>query len=80
MLKNHFLEFIEIPDFLKINLLIKPISGSLGMGKGSQKAGYYLHIEPGKSFLGGGIYMPESSVLKSNKKRNFCFGDEFKRF
>lgn len=23
---------------------------SLGMGKGSQKAGYYLHIEPGESF------------------------------
>jgi uncharacterized protein (DUF2461 family) len=37
---------------------------SLGMGKGSQKGGYYLHLEPGKSFLAGGIYMPESSVLK----------------
>lgn len=51
---------------------------SLGMGKGSQKAGYYLHIEPGKSFLGGGIYMPESSTLKAIRKEISAFGDEFK--
>ncbi len=51
---------------------------SLGMGKGSQKAGYYLHIEPGKSFLGGGIYMPEPSVLKSIRKEISAFGEEFK--
>ena len=51
---------------------------SLGMGKGSQKAGYYLHIEPGKSFLGGGIYMPESSALKAIRKEISAFGDEFK--
>lgn len=51
---------------------------SLGMGKGSQKAGYYLHIEPGKSFLGGGIYMPEPSVLKEIRKEISAFGEEFK--
>ncbi len=50
---------------------------SLGMGKGSQKAGYYLHIEPGKSFLGGGIYMPEPSVLKAIRKEISALGDEF---
>lgn len=50
---------------------------SLGMGKGSQKAGYYLHIEPGKSFLGGGIYMPEPSVLKAIRKEISAFGNEF---
>ena len=50
---------------------------SLGMGKGSQKAGYYLHIEPGKSFLAGGIYMPESSVLKEIRKEISAFGVEF---
>lgn len=37
---------------------------SLGIGKGSQKAGYYLHIEPGKSFLAAGMYMPEPAALK----------------
>ena len=51
---------------------------SLGMGKGSQKAGYYLHIEPGKSFLGGGIYKPEPSVLKTIRQEISAFGDEFK--
>lgn len=29
-------------------------------------AGYYLHIEPGgKSFIGGGLWMPENSLLKA---------------
>ncbi|MCQ9635772.1 DUF2461 domain-containing protein [Chryseobacterium sp. WG23] len=50
---------------------------SLGMGKGSQKGGYYLHIEPGKSFLAGGIYMPESSVLKEVRKEVSLYGDDF---
>lgn len=27
-------------------------------GKKSMMAGYYLHIEPGASFIGGGLYMP----------------------
>ncbi|MET3538557.1 DUF2461 domain-containing protein [Chryseobacterium limigenitum] len=50
---------------------------SLGMGKGSQKGGYYLHIEPGKSFLAGGIYMPESSVLKEVRKEISLYGEDF---
>lgn len=50
---------------------------SLGIGKGSQKGGYYLHMEPGKSFLAGGIYMPESSTLKEVRKEISLYGDEF---
>lgn len=50
---------------------------SLGMGKGSQKGGYYLHTEPGKSFLAGGIYMPESSTLKKVRKEISLYGDDF---
>lgn len=50
---------------------------SLGMGKGSQKGGYYLHLEPGKSFLAGGIYMPESSVLKEVRKEISLYSDDF---
>ncbi|WP_223605883.1 DUF2461 domain-containing protein [Chryseobacterium sp. OSA05B] len=50
---------------------------SLGMGKGSQKGGYYLHMEPGKSFLAGGIYMPESSVLKEVRKEISLYGADF---
>ena len=50
----------------------------LGMGKGNKISGYYLHIEPGKSFLAGGVYMPESSVLKTIRREISAFGDEFK--
>lgn len=32
-------------------------------GKKGLGAGYYLHIEPGKSFAAGGIWMPEPAVL-----------------
>lgn len=50
---------------------------SLGMGKGSQKGGYYLHLEPGKSFIAGGIYMPEPAVLKELRKEISLYGNEF---
>lgn len=33
-------------------------------GRKSMNPGYYFHIEPGKSFIGGGIYMPPSEPLK----------------
>jgi len=50
---------------------------SLGIGKGNKISGYYLHIEPGKSFLAGGVYMPESSVLKEIRKEISMNGKEF---
>ncbi|MBN1951186.1 MAG: DUF2461 domain-containing protein [Bacteroidales bacterium] len=34
-------------------------------GKKSVKAGYYLHVEPGGSFVAAGIYMPPSEVLRA---------------
>lgn len=33
-------------------------------GKKSVYAGYYVHIEPGNSFIGGGIWMPAAPELK----------------
>jgi uncharacterized protein (TIGR02453 family) len=34
-------------------------------GKKSMLAGYYFHLEPGgKSFVGGGLYMPEANQLQ----------------
>lgn len=53
------------------------LGASLGMGKGSRKGGYYLHLEPGKSFIAGGIYMPESSDLKILRKEISLYGQEF---
>jgi uncharacterized protein (TIGR02453 family) len=34
-------------------------------GKKSLEAGYYLHFEPGKCFLAGGVYMPEPEMLQA---------------
>jgi uncharacterized protein (TIGR02453 family) len=34
-------------------------------GKKDPGAGYYIHIEPGSSFMGGGIYMPEPAMLQA---------------
>ena len=52
---------------------------SLGMGKGKKISGYYLHIEPGKSFLAGGVYQPESSALKEIRKEISMNGKEFSK-
>lgn len=49
----------------------------LGMGKGNRISGYYLHIEPGKSFLAGGVYQPESQVLKEIRKEISLDSKEF---
>ena len=35
-----------------------------GKPKGIEGSGYYLHIEPGEVFLGGGIYMPDGEQIK----------------
>jgi uncharacterized protein (TIGR02453 family) len=40
-------------------------------GKKSIHAGYYLHLEPGASFIGGGIYMPGPDVLKAIRQEIF---------
>lgn len=50
---------------------------SLGMGKSGRVSGYYLHIEPGKSFLAGGVYRPEPAVLKEIRKEISNNGTEF---
>lgn len=34
-------------------------------GRKNGNPGYYFHIEPGGSFIGGGIYMPQSESLKA---------------
>ncbi len=46
-----------------------PYKTNMGMsiargGKKGNFAGYYFHLEPGKSFVGGGLYMPMPDDLK----------------
>lgn len=48
-------------------------------GKKSGFAGYYIHIETGESFIGGGIYMPQPDILKAVRKEIYDNIDEFKK-
>lgn len=45
-------------------------------GKKSELPGYYIHIEPGKSFLAGGVYTPNSEMLKKIRQEIDYSGDE----
>jgi len=51
-----------------------------GFSKGGKKmivAGYYLHCEPGGSFIAGGMWMPEAPSLKKIRQEiDYCF-EEF---
>jgi uncharacterized protein (TIGR02453 family) len=46
-------------------------------GKSSASAGYYLHFEPGKSFVGGGIYSPPPDILKAIRTEIYFNGSYF---
>lgn len=47
-------------------------------GKKSPYAGYYFHCEPGKSFAGGGLWMPDAASLKKVRQEiDYCY-KEFK--
>ena len=47
-------------------------------GKKSIFAGYYIHFQPGESFVGGGIWMPEAAETKKIRQEiDYCL-DEFK--
>jgi len=42
-------------------------------GKKFNLAAYYLHIEPGQSFIGGGLWMPEAPLLSKVRKEIHYF-------
>lgn len=45
-------------------------------GKKSSLAGYYLHLEPGAAFMGGGLWMPEAPALaKVRQEIDYCLGE-----
>lgn len=52
-----------------------------GFSKGGKKmmlAGYYFHLEPGASFIAGGVWMPMAPELKKVRQEiDYCL-DEFK--
>lgn len=58
------------------------INMGAAMTKGGRKspfATYYLHIEPGNSFAGGGIWQPQGPVLKAMRQEICYNADEFKK-
>ena len=48
-------------------------------GRNAMNAGYYLHIEPGQSFLGGGIYLPPADKLKMIRNEIYFNVASFKK-
>lgn len=44
-----------------------------------ERAGYYLHVEPGNCFLGGGCYMPSAPWLKAIRAAIAEDGNFFRR-
>lgn len=46
-------------------------------GRNSNRAGYYLHLQPDGSLLGGGLYCPEPALLKRVRQDIFDNIDEF---
>lgn len=47
--------------------------------KPHDRAGYYIHLEPGNIFLAGGAYMPPSPWLKAIREKIDQNGDELKK-
>jgi len=48
-------------------------------GKKSEGPGYYLHLSPGSSFIGGGIYNPMSETLKKIRTEIDYSGGELEK-
>ncbi len=48
-------------------------------GRNGMNAGYYLHIEPGKCFLGGGSYLPPADQLKMIRTEIYFNATTFKK-
>lgn len=46
-------------------------------GRKSSLAGYYFHIDPERSFIGGGVYRPEADSLKAIRLHIEQHADEF---
>jgi uncharacterized protein (TIGR02453 family) len=49
------------------------------MGRKFESAGYYIHLEEGNSFAGGGIWMPSPVALKKLRHEIDVFYDEIRQ-
>jgi uncharacterized protein (TIGR02453 family) len=69
---NRDVRFAKDKSPYKTNLGIWLSAGA----KNAEASGYYLHIENGKCFVGGGLYCPEPNQLKSIRKEIHFFYDD----
>lgn len=72
---NRDVRFSKNKDPYKTNMACYMTKG----GKKASFAGYYCHVEPGKSFMAGGIWMPEAAVLKKLRQEIDYNFDDFKK-
>lgn len=72
---NRDVRFSKNKDPYKTNIGASIVSG----GKKSPMAGYYIHIEPGKCFIGGGRYMAEADEIKKIRQEIDYNWDTFKK-
>ena len=49
-----------------------------GKPKGTNGLGYYVHIEPGECYIGGGLYVPDSEQLKKIRRAIATRENEFR--
>lgn len=47
--------------------------------KNTNLAGYYIHLEPGASFIAGGVYWPEAADLKKIRNEIAFFQDDLQK-
>ena len=47
-------------------------------GRKNHGPGYYLHLQPGESFLAGGVWMPSPDVMKRIRQEIYYNVEEFK--
>jgi len=71
---NRDIRFSKNKDPYKTNFGAFLVEG----GKNSGKPGYYLHLQPGNNFLGGGIYQPPSEVLAKVRQEIDYNGNELR--
>lgn len=72
---NRDVRFAKDKSPYKLNIAASMSRG----GKKSHFAGYYLHIEPGRSFAGGGIWMPMPEHTKKIRQEIDYSLDEFEK-
>ncbi len=72
---------VRIYRDLRFSLDKRPYKNYFGafiayQGRNAGNPGYYIHIQPGQSFVSGGIYKPSPQNLKAIRTEIFHYADE----